>query len=67
MDHEEMRNAYLRALVKETVDFKLYQCNICGVENNNFGDYILLETASNFIKMWNCQECLDEEEKEALV
>ena len=54
-----MRGAYLRAL-----EFKLHQCNTCGISNDGFGDYIYIDIYPNPIKIWNCQPCLDDEKKE---
>lgn len=59
-----MRGAYLRALNHNVVEFKLHQCNSCGVDNDNIGEYIIVESSSTRIKIWNCQRCLDDEEKE---
>ena len=67
VDHYEMRQAYLRALEVPYVDFKLHQCNICGAENNENGDYVFLQISQQTLRMWNCQSCLDEEKEEALV
>lgn len=67
VDHYEMRQAYLRAIESTTIDFKLHQCNICGNQNNNIGEYVFLKDNSLTYKIWNCQSCLDEEKEEALV
>jgi hypothetical protein len=61
MDHEAMRDAYLRALNYNVEDFKLHQCNSCGVENDSLGDYIIVQGK---IRIWNCDRCLNEQEKE---
>lgn len=67
VDHYEMRQAYLRAIEHSSTDFKTYQCNICGTDNDDNGDYVFLKVDLQTLRMWNCQSCLDEEKEEALV
>ena len=55
-----MRAAYLRALNHNVVDFKLHQCNSCGIENNSFGHYAFVDAISSQIKIWHCDSCSQE-------
>ena len=64
MDHEEMRNAYLRALDFTKTDF-LDFCNDCKTDSDeSTGKIIHFETVSKdslktVYSLWYCQSCYD--------
>ena len=58
-----MRAAYLRAL-NYIQDFKIHECNACGKDNDSIGDYLFINAGTSKLRIWNCQGCINEEEKE---
>jgi len=63
MDHEEMREAYIRAL-KQGEDLFNSFCNICKADYlPDTGEIIDLVTIDKIYRVWFCQPCLDKEKK----
>ena len=63
MDHEEMREAYIRALNRNKDLFNAF-CNTCKADYlTDAGEIIDVVTIDKIYRVWFCQPCLDKEKE----
>jgi hypothetical protein len=63
MDHEEMREAYIRALKQSENLFNSF-CNLCKTDYlPDTGEIIDVVTIDKIYRVWFCQPCLDKEKE----